>query len=304
MPRTLAATDLAICRAGGTSLAELAAAGVPAVLLPYPHATDDHQAANARHFAAGGGCITIDTREASDRLDGQLAGVVRPLLTSARLRGRMSAAMFDLARPNAAEDVAELIWSTVSSRLHGATRARLTGGGCRRLFLFRRCVLRLTLRSTLKIITRGSMFWRTFACQKKSSSSAADPPPGRPPSTAARAALKPLVFEGAMTEENRLAGTLPLGQLALTTEVENYPGFPAGDLGAYLDSRDCRRAAAVDGPARQGRRQRAGTDGTDAAAGRQLRHPRDHRRRRRRGFRRPTVPADRLRRQHATSRTP
>ena len=53
---------------------------------------------------------------------------------------------------------------------------------------------------------------------------------------AARAALNPLVFEGAVTEENRLAGTLPLGQLALTTEVENYPGFPAGDLEAYLDS--------------------------------------------------------------------
>ncbi len=52
----------------------------------------------------------------------------------------------------------------------------------------------------------------------------------------ARAALKPLVFEGAIIEENRLAGTLPLGQLALTTEVENYPGFPAGDLGAYLDN--------------------------------------------------------------------
>jgi thioredoxin reductase (NADPH) len=53
---------------------------------------------------------------------------------------------------------------------------------------------------------------------------------------AARAELQPLVFEGALTEENRLAGTLPLGQLALTTEVENYPGFPAGDLGAYLDN--------------------------------------------------------------------
>ncbi len=52
----------------------------------------------------------------------------------------------------------------------------------------------------------------------------------------ARAALRPLVFEGAVTEENRLAGTLPLGQLALTTEVENYPGFPAGDVAAYLES--------------------------------------------------------------------
>ncbi len=51
----------------------------------------------------------------------------------------------------------------------------------------------------------------------------------------ARAALEPLVFEGAITEENRLAGTLPLGQLALTTEVENYPGFPAGNLENYLD---------------------------------------------------------------------
>lgn len=51
----------------------------------------------------------------------------------------------------------------------------------------------------------------------------------------ARAALEPVVFEGAITEENRLQGTLPLGQLALTTEVENYPGFPAGDMEAYLD---------------------------------------------------------------------
>ncbi len=53
---------------------------------------------------------------------------------------------------------------------------------------------------------------------------------------AARAELNPLVFEGAETEDNRLAGTLPLGQLALTTEVENYHGFPAGNLAAYLDA--------------------------------------------------------------------
>ena len=61
---------------------------------------------------------------------------------------------------------------------------------------------------------------------------------------AARAELDPLVFEGAITEENRLAGTLPLGQLNLTTEVENYAGFPAGDLEAYLDT-------AIERPVRQ-----------------------------------------------------
>ena len=53
---------------------------------------------------------------------------------------------------------------------------------------------------------------------------------------AARAQLEPLVFEGAMTEENRQQGTLPLGQLALTTEVENYAGFPSGNMKAFVDS--------------------------------------------------------------------
>lgn len=51
---------------------------------------------------------------------------------------------------------------------------------------------------------------------------------------AARANLKPLVVEGAITEENRLRNTLPGGQLSLTTEVENYPGFPNGVDGTAL----------------------------------------------------------------------
>ena len=51
---------------------------------------------------------------------------------------------------------------------------------------------------------------------------------------AARANLKPLVFEGAINEKNNSQGTLPLGQLALTTEVENYPGLPRGSSREYL----------------------------------------------------------------------
>ena len=51
----------------------------------------------------------------------------------------------------------------------------------------------------------------------------------------ARANLKPLLFEGQATQENFDLGRPPLGQLAITTEVENYPGFPAGNLSTYLD---------------------------------------------------------------------
>ena len=53
---------------------------------------------------------------------------------------------------------------------------------------------------------------------------------------AARANLSPLVFEGAVNDKNATNGTLPLGQLNLTTEVENYPGTPVGDTRAYLAS--------------------------------------------------------------------
>src|SRR4051794_6514825 len=51
---------------------------------------------------------------------------------------------------------------------------------------------------------------------------------------AARANLSPIVYEGAISEDNRLRGTLPLGQLNLTTDVENFPGFPEGVLGPEL----------------------------------------------------------------------
>ena len=116
MPAELSATALAVCRAGGTTLAELAAAGVPALLLPYPRATDDHQAANARHFARAAGALQSTSAGLAGRLDDHLADMLCFLLANDELRGRMASAMHELARPRAADDVAELIWSIVSSR--------------------------------------------------------------------------------------------------------------------------------------------------------------------------------------------
>jgi UDP-N-acetylglucosamine--N-acetylmuramyl-(pentapeptide) pyrophosphoryl-undecaprenol N-acetylglucosamine transferase len=95
----LGAVDLALSRAGGT-VWELAAAGVPAVLVPYPHATGDHQFLNATYFAEG----AVVVREAE--LD-RVPALVRELLADDERRRRMSEAMRRLARPDAAETIAE-----------------------------------------------------------------------------------------------------------------------------------------------------------------------------------------------------
>jgi UDP-N-acetylglucosamine--N-acetylmuramyl-(pentapeptide) pyrophosphoryl-undecaprenol N-acetylglucosamine transferase len=97
----LSAVDVAVSRAGGT-VWELAAAGVPAILVPYPYATSDHQALNARHFEAGGGAVVVP----EPRL-GEIPGLVASLLAEPARLERMRAAMLELARPDAAAEVAE-----------------------------------------------------------------------------------------------------------------------------------------------------------------------------------------------------
>ena len=97
----LAAPDLAISRAGGT-VWELAAAGVPAILVPYPHATADHQALNARHFEEGGGAIVVRDDEL-----GRVSALVDELLADPERLRRMSASMRALARPAAAAEIAD-----------------------------------------------------------------------------------------------------------------------------------------------------------------------------------------------------
>jgi UDP-N-acetylglucosamine--N-acetylmuramyl-(pentapeptide) pyrophosphoryl-undecaprenol N-acetylglucosamine transferase len=98
----LGAADLSIARAGG-SVFELAAAGIPSILVPYPHATADHQSGNARWMADGGAAVVV----ADSELDApRLAREVGALLSSsARLEG-MSAAARKLARADAADRIA------------------------------------------------------------------------------------------------------------------------------------------------------------------------------------------------------
>ncbi|MEO5577068.1 MAG: UDP-N-acetylglucosamine--N-acetylmuramyl-(pentapeptide) pyrophosphoryl-undecaprenol N-acetylglucosamine transferase [Gaiellaceae bacterium] len=97
----LAAPDLAISRAGGT-VWELAASGTPAILVPYPHATADHQTLNARHFERGGGAVVV----LETQLD-RLPALVDELLADPRRLDAMSAAMRSMARPEAADEIAE-----------------------------------------------------------------------------------------------------------------------------------------------------------------------------------------------------
>ncbi len=97
----LAAADVAVSRAGGT-VWELAAAGTPAVLVPYPHATADHQTLNARHFERGGGAVVVADTDVE-----RVPGLVAELLGDPDRLVAMRADMLALARPDAAEAIAD-----------------------------------------------------------------------------------------------------------------------------------------------------------------------------------------------------
>src|SRR5207247_569972 len=95
------AADLALMRSGST-VWELAAAGKPAILVPYPFATGDHQTKNARYFQEGGGAILLPEAEL-----GRAPELVRSLLDDPRRLDEMSRAMLRVAKPDAAETIAE-----------------------------------------------------------------------------------------------------------------------------------------------------------------------------------------------------
>ena len=106
MDLAYSACDLALCRAGAGTMAELAVCGVPSILVPYPYAADNHQEANARVFSAAGASVVISDREL--RSGAAVALVLELMRYEERLRA-MSLCARKLARPRAAEDICDII---------------------------------------------------------------------------------------------------------------------------------------------------------------------------------------------------
>jgi len=109
MDRRLAAAQLLICRSGASTLAELAAAGRPALLIPYPHSADDHQRGNAEAFAAAGGGWVLP--QAGLTPEG-LAARLEQLLRDPAALARAAAAARAFALDESAERLADLVTGT------------------------------------------------------------------------------------------------------------------------------------------------------------------------------------------------
>lgn len=104
--------DLVLCRAGATTVAELAAVAKPAVLIPFPHATDNHQELNARALVDCGAAVM--QRESEWTVDG-LSGLLASLLSSPSRLAKMRKAMRTAARPDAAATIYDEIVQLVKS---------------------------------------------------------------------------------------------------------------------------------------------------------------------------------------------
>ena len=106
MPGAYAAADLVLSRAGASTVAEILALGKPSILVPYPHAAGNHQAANAKSLAERGAVLSLP----EDQLSGEkLAEILAPLIREPAQLGRISKAALDLGIRDAAQRVLEEI---------------------------------------------------------------------------------------------------------------------------------------------------------------------------------------------------
>ncbi len=124
MGTALAAADVALSRAGASSLAELAARQVPAVLVPYPAAADNHQYFNARAFVQSGAAWMLQQETATA---GQLAGEILDLVRDTLKRSAMQRALAAWHTPGAASEIAEKIlnWGAESGQSARAAGVKL-----------------------------------------------------------------------------------------------------------------------------------------------------------------------------------
>lgn len=105
MPAAFARADLVVCRSGASTVAEITAAGKPAIFVPFPRAADDHQRVNAEALARHGAAVVVE----ESRLEGVwLAETISALLQDSQRLRKMSDAARALAHPNAALDIAAM----------------------------------------------------------------------------------------------------------------------------------------------------------------------------------------------------
>ncbi|MHB2016097.1 MAG: undecaprenyldiphospho-muramoylpentapeptide beta-N-acetylglucosaminyltransferase [Candidatus Xenobia bacterium] len=115
MASAYAAADLIVCRAGATTLAELTCRGLPAIMVPYPFAADNHQEQNARRLEKRGACVVVADRGARERL----GEVVLELYRDAERRRVMAEASQALGRPRALDAILEVVEQVVHESRRG-----------------------------------------------------------------------------------------------------------------------------------------------------------------------------------------
>ena len=113
MPLVMAAADLVLCRAGASTIAEIAAIAKPAVLVPSPNVVADHQTKNARVLANAGGAVLLPEGESSGE---KLYALMTGLLSDAPRREAMSRALRDMAVPDAAEQIYQTLVRLMEKR--------------------------------------------------------------------------------------------------------------------------------------------------------------------------------------------
>jgi len=120
VPARLARAQLVVARAGASTVAELTTIGRPALLIPYPHAADDHQSANARAFAAAGAGWTMAQPDFTAE---SLAGFLAEILDAPERLAAAAASAKALGRPFAARSLADLVLATIGANGdHAAAR--------------------------------------------------------------------------------------------------------------------------------------------------------------------------------------